>query len=324
MKFTTRIGLTAALLSAAAGLWLVLASHSPEPVLPPASTSARTTGAGAQTPLSPTHATRSIEEAARLFELGVAGDLSLDMHTRSALDLLLATLGPNPSADDLQRLEDALRRSMPGAAATQAMALVRRYEAYHRAATADSATHQAPTTPAELQALLDKTMALRRQHFDEATARALFGAEEEQTRTDMAVNALQADTRLSALERATQIQALRERSPRDLPGLHAPEPAALGEMETQVAALRQQGGTPAQIEQLRRRYVGDENARALAESEALRDSWAARYQAFAQQKQAILASGAPDAAAQLEAALRQHFKDDELVAARAYDRTRTP
>lgn len=321
-----RLAMVTALGAVVVGLWLVSSSggDAPEKVAPEAEASGRLPRNSAASPRLASSAPASFDNAARLLELGVAGDLSVDMHTRSALDILLASLGPNPTAADLQRLEDSLRRSMPGEAATQAMALVRRYDAYHRAANTEAAAQQAPSTPEELKALLDKAMALRRQHFDESTARALFGAEEEQTRLDMALNAIQADPRLSAQEKAAQMSALRERAPRDLPGWQAPVSPAFSEMDTQVARLREQGASPTQIEQLRTRTVGAEAAHAMAETEAQAAQWRARYQAFAEQKKTIVAAGSPDMAAQIDAALRQHFKEEELPAARAYDRTQKP
>ena len=52
--------------------------------------------------------------------------------------------------------------------------------------------------------------------------------------------------------------------------------------------------------------------------------WESRYQAFLQQKKALGATGATDMNAQVEALLRQHYSDEELLAARAYDRARHP
>lgn len=321
-----RAVLIATLGAVGVGLWLALSGpdDAEAPSTPDSRLAGGRVGADAAPPTAQAgSAPSSIEDAARLLELGAAGDLSVDMNTRAALDVLLGLLGPDATPADFQRLEDALRRSMPGEAATQAIALVRRYDTYQRAAAAQSATQQAPGTPDELKAMLDKSIALRRQHFDEATARALFGAEEELTRLDIAMNAIQADPQLSEQEKATRIRALRESSPRDLPGLQAPVPAKLGEMDAQIAALRQQGASPAQIEQVRQRYLGQEAAKALTEMEVQRDQWESRYQAFAQQKKAIVAAASPDMAAQIDAALRQHFTEEELAAARAYDRQRT-
>lgn len=320
------LALIAALGAVAIGLWFASSGEdAPDPGLntQAAAASERSRPTAALAAALAGSAPASVEEAARLLQLGASGDVIVDVHTRGALDVLLSMLGPDASAADLQRLEDALRRSLPGEAATQAIDLVRRYEAYHRASTTQAATQAIPSSPEEVKSLLEKAQALRRQHFDDATARALFGAEEEQTRISMAMNEIQADPKLSEQEKAAKINALRESAPRDLPGLAATTSPSLQAMDTQIAALRQQGATPAQIEQVRARYLGEEAARAMTDMEAQRADWESRYQAYLQQKQTIMATGATDTAAQLEAALRQHFKEEELAAARAYDRHRT-
>lgn len=266
----------------------------------------------------------AFDQAARLLELGVAGDLNVDANTRGALDVLLASLGNPPRAAELQGLEEALRRAMPGEAATQAMALVRRYAGYTGAAAADSAGQQAPTTLEELKTLLDKTIALRRKHFDAATAQALFGAEEALSRHALAVQAIEADPQLSYAEKTARIKALREQLPPEAASQEAPETLATSEMADKINALRQQGATAAQIEQVRQRYLGTDAAQSLGEMEAERARWESRYQAFLQQKKALGATGASDMNAQVEALLRQHYSDEELLAARAYDRARHP
>jgi len=266
----------------------------------------------------------AFDRAARLLELGVAGDLSVDANTRGALDVLLTSLGTPPTAAELQGLEDALRRAMPGEAATQAMALVHRYADYTNAAAADSAAQQAPTTPDELKALLDKTIALRRKHFDADTAQALFGAEEALSRHALAVQAIEADPQLSYAEKTARIKTLRDQLPPEAASQEAPETLAMSEMDNKLNALRQQGATAAQIEQVRQRYLGNHAAQSLGEMEAERARWESRYEAFLQQKKALGATGATDMNAQVEALLRQHYSDEELLAARAYDRARHP
>ena len=266
----------------------------------------------------------AFDQAARLLELGVAGDLSVDANTRGALDVLLASLGNPPTAAELQGLEEALRRAMPGEAATQAIALVRRYASYTSAAAADSAAQQAPTTLDELKALLDKTIALRRKHFDADTAQALFGAEEALSRHALAVQAIEADPQLSYAEKSARIKSLRDQLPPEAASHEAPETLASSEMDNKINTLRQQGATAAQIEQVRQRYLGAEAAQSLGEMEAERARWESRYQAFLQQKKALGATGATDMNAQVEALLRQHYSDEELLAARAYDRARHP
>ena len=293
----------------------------------PAVEGAATQTAGAAPPSAKPRAVThndAFDQAARLLELGVAGDLSVDANTRGALDVLLASLGNPPTAAELQGLEDALRRAMPGEAATQAIALVRSYASYTSAAAADSAAQQAPTTLDELKALLDKTIALRRKHFDANMAQALFGAEEALSGHALAVQAIEADPQLSYAEKSARIKTLRDQLPPEAASQEAPETLAMSEMDNKLNALRQQGATAAQIEQVRQRYLGTEAAQSLGEMEAERARWESRYQAFLQQKKALGATGATDMNAQVEALLRQHYSDEELLAARAYDRARHP
>jgi lipase chaperone LimK len=283
-----------------------------------------TSGAAPATAAAPSALhTNPFDQAARLLELGVAGDMRVDENTRGALDVLLASLSTPPTAAELDELEAALRRAMPGEAATQSIALVRRYADYTQAAAADSAAQQPPTTLAELNALLDKTIALRRKHFDAETAQSLFGSEEAQTRHVLALQAIEADTQLSAADKAARVKALRAQMP---PEAAAHEPSvslAMGEMEDKIAALRRQGASAAQIEQARQGYIGTEAAQAMGEMELQRERWESRYQAFLQEKRALGASGATDTA-QVEALLRQHYSDEELTAAKAYDRAQHP
>lgn len=262
--------------------------------------------------------------AARLLELGVAGDLQVDENTRGALDVLLASLSTPPTPAELDQLEAALRRAMPGEAATQAIALVRRYASYTQAAAADSSAQQPPTTLGELNALLDKTIALRRKHFDAETAQALFGSEEAQTRHVLALQAIEADTQLSAADKAARVKALRAQMPPQAAAQEPPPTLAMSEMEDKITALRRQGASAAQIEQVRQRYLGNEAAQAMGEMELQRERWESRYQAFVQQKKALGASGATDMTAQVEALLRQHYSEEELAAAKAYDRAHHP
>lgn len=300
------------------------ASDDAQPTAQPAEPTRRVAASAAPPSASTSLPTNPIESAARLLELGVAGDLSVDAHTRGALDVLLSSLSNPPTMAELQQLEAALRRAMPGEAATQAMTLVRRYVDYTQAAAADSTTQQAPTTADELKTLFDKTVALRRKHFDADTAQALFGAEETQTRHAMAVQAIEAEPRVSAADKAARVKALTDELPAPTAAQQPPVSLAMSEMEDKITALRQQGASAAQIEQLRQRYLGTEAAQALSEMETQRERWESRYQAFLQQKKALGASSATDMSAQVEALLRQHYSEDELTAAKAYDRARHP
>ncbi len=312
----------AALAAVVAGvvLWPNASDEAPSAKAPPMPSTFTARGPATSSTPAASGVMSTVETTARLFELGLSGDLTVDVNTRGTLDVLQAELGPNPTEADYQRLEDAMRRAMPGEAATQAMALVRHYADYTRSAAADAGSQQPPTTADELKALLDKTAALRRSHFDASTAQALFGAEEAQTHHDLAAQALQADTRLSPQEKASKLEALSAQLRPEVVALQSPPSLAITEMESKLSALRQQAAPATQIEQVRRQYLGAETAVAMGEMEAQRAGWESRYQAYLQQKKTFVASASTDAPAQLEMLLRQHFSEEELAAARAYDR----
>lgn len=189
----------------------------------------------------------------------------------------------------------------PASASAQAQALQAQYCAYLQAMRQ---TRAAP--PASLQEArrdLDALSALRRRFFDPATADRLFGTEEALAAHTLAVAAIEQDARLGATEKAARIAALRRALPPEVAALETPAPSA-----DDVERLRSQGG--------------DESRQQLQRTADIASVWHSRYQAYAAQKQAILAAGLADAdkAALIEDLLGRHFAPGELAAARAYDR----
>ena len=164
---------------------------------------------------------RAPADPARLFDLGVAGDLRLDLDTKAALALLVAELGPDPTGERLAALDATLRSGLPREAADQALALMQAWRRY--AHEADAAT-AARTPPDHLDAwarLLDDEAALRRRHFDAATAQALFGAQETWARYTLAARRIAGDPPLGETDRAAGLVALRAALPEEVA---APDP----------------------------------------------------------------------------------------------------
>lgn len=199
---------------------------------PPTPVAAQRTTAPLNTPqaapLSPGKASGGLADPARIFELGLAGDLVLNMDTQASLEMTLAELGPDPSAADLQRLEDGLRKGLPPTAAGEAIAMVRQYAAYSRDYARAIEAHPPADTLAAERAMLDRMAALQRKHFGEAVATQLFGLQQAHSRYQLDVQAIQADAQLSAADKSTRIQALRDRLPDEVRELDtaAPEPRA--------------------------------------------------------------------------------------------------
>ncbi len=259
-------------------------------------------------------------EPARLFELGAAGDLRIDLDTKAALDMIVADLGTHPSADALAQLESSLRSGLPREAAEQALALVHGYRAYATALAKSAASQAPPRDASEMRALLAQDSALQRAHFDPDTAQALFGVQEAYSRYAVEAQAIDSDPRLSALDKARQRHALRAALPPEVVELEPGLSPRTSEMELRVAEVRDQGGTAAQVQAIRTQYLGKEAAASMGEMEAQTTQWAERYAAFRKQKNELLASSPADPAAVVDRLLAQHFSAEELPGVRAYDR----
>lgn len=155
-------------------------------------------------------------DPARIFELGLAGDLVIDIDTQASLEMTLSELGADPSAADLQRLEDGLRQGLPPTAANEAITLFRQYVAYSRDYARSIEGSPPADTPDQVRAMLDRTEALQRRHFGEANAKALFGLQMAHSRHQLDVQAVIDNTQLSAADKTARIQALRERLPAEV------------------------------------------------------------------------------------------------------------
>ncbi len=258
-----------------------------------------------------------LDDAARLFDLGVAGHLTIDLDTKTALEMMRAELGPNPSAADLQRVEDSLRKGLPPAAAAQAIALMRNYINYSQAYAREMEKQEPPTSLAGMRALIDRAEALQRRHFDAATAKGLFGAQQAHSRYMLEVQALEADTQLSAIDKAQRMKRLRDQLPPEVVALDPAPPKEVFDMEQKVIALRQQGGSEAEVQRLREQVLGADSATAIAQMEQQKAQFDTRYNAYLQEKKTLAGVPAP---AQIDALLAKHFPADDVAAARAYDR----
>ena len=190
-------------------------------------------------------------DAARLFELGFAGGLVIDPQTRTALEILMADMGDPPTPQDLQRIEDALRKGLPAREAEQAIRLVRDYRAYVNEMEQQIAPRGIPATVQEMNALFDDMAAVRQRHFDAGTADALFGAHEVYARYAMEASLIEQDESLSGPARQEQLDRLREQLPEAAKALLPALTPAETQLEQQIAQARRNGATETQVEAMR-------------------------------------------------------------------------
>lgn len=155
-------------------------------------------------------------DAARLFEIGYAGGLSIDGRTRETLEILLSNLPEEPSAEDLERLEWTLRDGLPAADAQKAIALFHGYRAYLKDMRGEYLRLGIPTNRDEAQAFFAQMEAVQRRHFGADTAEAVFGDELRHGRLVMEASFVAQDESLSPQERQERLRALRAQLPPEL------------------------------------------------------------------------------------------------------------
>lgn len=163
-------------------------------------------------------------DAARLFELGFAGGLVIDRDTRAVIEAVLNSMPEQPSAEDLQRLERTLREGLPREDAEKALKLFGSYRSY----TADIRQQMEPLgVPRNLQEMntfFDQMESIKRRHFDDTTAQALFGAADMHARVSMEAMFVDQDPSLSLEQKKARLDELRAKLPPEQQSL-IPQPS---------------------------------------------------------------------------------------------------
>lgn len=212
---------------------------SPEPVGSPAGVGAPSTapgampgqpaaGSGAGAAQSPSAVTvvdalGGKLDAARLFELGFAGGLVIDRDTRAAIEAVLNSMPDEPTEQDLARLERTLREGLPKDDADKAIKLFTDYRAFTTAVQDEIQPMGIPNNMQEANVFFDRMDALKRRHFDDATASALFGQHDANARITMEAMFVEQDNSLTPEQKKERLDALRAKLPPDQQSL-IPQP----------------------------------------------------------------------------------------------------
>ena len=200
------------------------------PVTQPATGAARPSGAGAvgqaDEAVTISDAMGLTLDAARLFQLGFGGGLVVDADTRASIEALVNSLPSEPSAQDMARLERTLRAGLPREEAEKAYKLVTGYRSYTRDVQREMMPQGIPGTRAEAAAFFDQMDNVKRRHFDDATAQALFGSDDRYARLSMEAGFVLQDASLSDEQKKQAIDALRAQLPADRRDIIPPHEAA--------------------------------------------------------------------------------------------------
>lgn len=142
----------------------------------------------------------------KVFRTDASGRLIVDKQTRFNMEALLA----NTDRGDLPRAQQELADALPPAAASEALALLERYDTYQQAQREAYPPGDAPANEDAALAELDGLHALRVAHFGADAAKKLYGAEEELTRSLIEAMRQEKDESLTMEEKAARAQRLRD------------------------------------------------------------------------------------------------------------------
>lgn len=233
------------------------------------------------------------------------GRLVPDRRLRDLFDYFLSLLGEESLAQIQARVAAYLATQLPAGAQREALDLFRRYVAYGEARGAmgasDSPDARANLSAEAVAARLAQLEALQQQHFSAAERVALFGDDQLEDRYTVARLALWQDDRLSATEKARQLQVLKDGLPADVRArLTAAD--AVADLRAVTEAWERDGAAPEVLREARLSLVGEAATHRLEALDAQRAQWRQRVTAYMEARQAV-AADVSLSAAQREAAL---------------------
>lgn len=263
-----------------------------------------------------------VRPALARFTIDPLGRLAVNARTVAVLDNWLAVAA---NRSQLSLLEPHLRADLPPMAADRAWGLLRSHAAYRDAERAMLQQLKSMAPPPSPRELLDRTMALRRRHFDSVSAQELFGLQEARGLYAAEVASIFADRTLSEAQQMQRLLALRNSLPPMVVAEEFGGSTFSFALERQVADMRASGESDAEVVHLRRQFVDAEGLKSVIEQEreqldAQRAQWELRHAGFVRQREALFAADidVPTRQQQLDALLQQHFKPSEMADAQRF------
>ena len=256
------------------------------------------------------------------FTIDALGRLVVSAKTLPVLDSWLLLAGPTKN---MAPIEAPLRAALPPLAAERAWRLLHAHAAYRLAEREMLAQLKTLAVPLSARELLDKTMALRRRHYDSVSVQELFGMQEARALYASEVARILADTGLSEAQQTQRLLALRMSLPLEVAAQEFGGSEFSLALEKHVAEMRANGENDAEVTYLRKQFVDTEGARSVLELEqeqllAQKQAWELRHPTYVRQRNELISADIEpeDKQRQLAALLRQHFRPDEMAAARAH------
>lgn len=246
------------------------------------------------------------------------GNLVIDHDIRRVFDYFLSTLGEESLSVIELRLRAYIRHQLPATAAQQAEQLLEDYLALNRAlsdlqAPADGDTSSTPDT-ATLRERLSSIQDLRRQYLPADVVDAFYADDDALDLLTLGRMDIVEDQTLSTTQKTQALSALEQSLPQHLQGV-INELNQHQQMSTLTEHLRRQGGTEAEVYQLRESFFGADAAERLAQLDQSRQQWQARSTQWLGERDSLIARQDIDAAdrqRQLDLRRRDLFEPAEL------------
>ncbi len=253
-----------------------------------------------------------------------AGNLIVDADIRHAFDYFLASIGEEPIATSVTRLQRYIQSQLPEPAARDATQLLSQYLDYKRQLLVLEKDHiQQPDLDA-MRARLSAVRQLRASIFDSAAHQAFFALDEAADGFTLERLAIRHDPTLSASEQGAVLDRLRSSLPAELQDTLAIQ--LQSELRERTSALQASGSTSTDLRQLRQRLVGNAAAERLEQLDAKRRDWQSRVIAYRQEKSRIENSrglGEADKQAAIQRLASQRFDGNERLRLEAAERLLT-
>lgn len=241
---------------------------------------------------------------------------------RRMFDYFLSGLGEQNLSAITERIDREIQTQLPATQAQAAQALLRKYLSYKEALVAlDKNPAGQGQGVGAIRNRFEGMLALRSRFFTPREDEGMFGFDDAYDRDAIARLEVQQNTALSGDQKRERMTVLDAALPAAVKA-EREAPRQIINLEDQVAALRAQGGTDAQVFSLRAKTFGPDAAQRLAMVDQEENAWKSRIADYQQARQRVLQTNANNTS-ERDAALAQlqqaRFTPAEIPRLAAYE-----
>ena len=242
---------------------------------------------------------------------------------RRMFDYFLSGLGEQGLAAIVARIDQEIQAQLPATQADAAKALLRKYLAYKEALVGLDKSPAAQGQGVEaIRQRFEGMLAVRARFFTPNENEAMFGFDDAYDRDAIARLEIHQNPSLSEAQKRERLAVLDAAMPAAVKA-EREAPRQIINLENQVAALRAQGGTDAQVFALRAKALNPEAAQRLAVVDREEREWQTRIADYQRERQRVLQSSANSSGSERDAALAQlrqsRFSPAEIPRLVAYE-----